>query len=211
MINIQIRGELYFLSLFRVSTLQLEEILRNHRNISVQSYNSHTGKDIIKYDHIYNIIMPVLSQKTQIQVTSFDNNDYYDEGYTFLRQTLEILNTRNREFSLNIDNDSSDYILTTIHHGYGTAFETEIMDLDYSNFQIQNFTSFTSIMPWNDKKIIHNIRLNHLPLNDLNRKKYSINKTESRIVKTEYLSEMLSNNFLNNFEAVYSDSFMIGN
>ena len=209
MINIQIRGELYFLTLYRISTKQIEDISYNNHNISMQFYNNHTGTEEIKYDHIYNISMPVLSQNTQIQVTSFDNNNYYDEGHTFLRETLEIINIRDSEFSLNIDNDSSDFILVTINHGYGTAFETEIMDLDYSNFQIQNFTSLASIIPWNDKKIIHNIKLNHLPLNDLNRKKYGIMKTESRVIKTKYLSELLRNNFLKNFEAVHSDSFMI--
>jgi len=211
MINLQIRGELYFLSLYRISTKQLEDILHSNYNISMQFYNNHTGRGKIKYDHIYNISMPVLSHNTQIQVTSFDNNNYYDEGHTFLRETLNIINIRDREVSLNIDNDSSDFILVTINHGYGTAFETEIMDLDYSNFQIQNFTSFASVMPWNDKKIIHNIKLNHLPLNDLNRKKYGIAKTESRIIKTKYLSELLSNKFLKNFKAVHSDSFMISN
>ena len=211
MINLQIRGELYFLSLYRISTKQLEDILNSNYNISAQLHNNHIGREEIKYDHIYNISMPVLSQNTQIQVTSFDNNNYYDEGHTFLRETLDIINIRDRVFSLNIDNDSSDFILVTINHGYGTAFETEIMDLDYSNFQIQNFTSFASVMPWNDKKIIHNIKLNHLPLNDLNRKKYGIAKTESRIIKTKYLSELLSNNFLKNFEAIHSDSFMISN
>tara|TARA_X000001036_G_scaffold51833_2_gene41227 strand:+ start:4849 stop:5487 length:639 start_codon:yes stop_codon:yes gene_type:complete len=209
MVNIQIRGELYFLSLYRISTKQLEDISYNNYNISMQLYNNHTGIEEIKYDHIYNISMPVLSQDTQIQVTSFDNSNYYDEGHTFLRETLEIINIRDSEFSLNIDNDSSDFILVTINHGYGTAFETEIMDLDYSNFQIQNFTSLASIIPWNDKKIIHNIKLNHLPLNDLNRKKYGIMKTESRVIKTKYLSELLLNNFLKNFEDVHSDSFMI--
>ena len=209
MVNIQIRGELYFLSLYRISTKQLEDISYNNYNISMQLYNNHTGIEEIKYDHIYNISMPVLSQNTQIQVTSFDNSNYYDEGHTFLRETLEIINIRDSEFSLNIDNDSSDFILVTINHGYGTAFETEIMDLDYSNFQIQNFTSLASIIPWNDKKIIHNIKLNHLPLNDLNRKKYGIMKTESRVIKTKYLSELLLNNFLKNFEDVHSDSFMI--
>ena len=209
MVNIQIRGELYFLSLYRISTKQLEDISYNNYNISMQLYNNHKGIEEIKYDHIYNISMPVLSQNTQIQVTSFDNNNYYDEGHTFLRETLEIINIRDSEFSLNIDNDSSDFILATINHGYGTAFETEIMDLDYSNFQIQNFTSLASIIPWNDKKIIHNIKLNHLPLNDLNRKKYGIMKTESRVIKTKYLSELLLNNFLKNFEDVHSDSFMI--
>ena len=127
-----------------------------------------------------------------------------------VRETLEIINIRDSEFSLNIDNDSSDFILVTINHGYGTAFETEIMDLDYSNFQIQNFTSLASIIPWNDKKIIHNIKLNHLPLNDLNRKKYGIMKTETRVIKTKYLSELLLNNFLKNFEDVHSDSFQFG-
>ena len=209
MVNIQIRGELYFLSLYRISTKQLEDISYNNYNISMQLYNNHTGIEEIKYDHIYNISMPVLSQNTQIQVTSFDNSNYYDEGHTFLRETLEIINKRDSEFSLNIDSDSSGFILATINHGYGTAFETEIMDLDYSNFQIQNFTSLASIIPWNDKKIIHNIKLNHLPLNDLNRKKYGIMKTESRVIKTKYLSELLLNNFLKNFEDVHSDSFMI--
>ena len=211
MINIQIRGELYFLSLYRISTKQLEDILNSNYNISAQFHNNHTGKEEIKYDHIHNISMPVLSQNAQIQVTSFDNDNYYDEGHTFLRETLDIISIKDRVFSLNIDNDSSDFILVTINHGYGTAFETEIMDLDYSNFQIQNFTSFASVMPWNDKKIIHNIKLNHLPLNDLNRKKYGIIKTESRIFKTKYLSELLSNKFLKNFETIHSDSFMISN
>ena len=211
MINLQIRGELYFLSLYRISTKQLEDILNSNYNISAQFHNNHTGREEIKYDHIYNISMPVLSQNTQIQVTSFDNNNYYDEGHTFLRKTLDIINIKDREFSLNIDNDSLGFILVTINHVYGTAFETEIMDLDYSNFQIQNFTSFSSVMPWNDKKIIHNIKLNHLPLNDLNRKKYGIIKTESRIFKTKYLSELLSNKFLKNFETIHSDSFMISN
>ena len=95
-----------------------------------------------------------------------------------------------------------------IKYGYGAGFETEIMDLNYENFETENLTVFETKIFGNQNSIVHSIKLNHLDLEDLNRDKFDFTKKQTYIIKkkrddlyylsTKKLSEQVE--FLANIE-----------
>ena len=84
---------------------------------------------------IYKNTLPIIEQNSEFQVTSFENDNYYDDGYTFLRSNLSDISSKDVNLKISLDAEGKKYIIILIKYGYGTAFETELMDLDYRNFE----------------------------------------------------------------------------
>ena len=208
MLNIQIRGQLFDICLYGLSSNTFTSILDNHNNTSEYFYCAHSGKQKIEYDNIFSISLPIFSEGTEIQITSYNNDDYYDEGHTYYRSGLNVIKKEKNDFMLTPFKNSYDYILFVIHHAYGTALETELFDLDYSSFSINNFTSFFGDVPWSKKHILYNFKMNHLPIIDMNRKKYGIIKTESSIYKVNPRLKRNNSLFFDEYKKIYADSFI---
>ena len=208
MINVQIRGQLFDICLYGISKNTFTSILDNHNNTSEYFNCAHLGNQKIEYDNIFSVSLPILSKDTEIQITSYNNDDYYNEGYTFYRNGLDVIKKEKSDFLLTPFNKSYDYIIFVIHHAYGTALETELFDLDYSSFSINNFTSFLADVPWSRKHILYNFKMNHLPIIDMNRKKYGIIKTESSVYEVNPQLKRNSSLFFDEHKKVYADSFI---
>ena len=74
-----------------------------------------------------------------MQVTSFENDNYYDDGYTFLRSNLSDISSKDVNLKISSRCGGEKYIIILLKYGYGAAFETELMDLDYRNFEIMKY------------------------------------------------------------------------
>ena len=66
--------------------------------------------------------------------------------------------------------------------GYGTGFETEIIDFDYKNFSPNDIVCFSSNTFWSKHKLAHGINLNYLALEDLGRDKYQLSRVTSYLI-----------------------------
>ena len=150
---------------------------------------------------------PIHSDQTAIQITSFENDNYYDEGHTFLRLNSDNLQLEPHYTEFAVNQKLFNYFIFTIQHGFGTAFETDIMDFNYKTFNLESFTARTIYIPGVNQKMMHHIKLNSFPLENLNRKKHSINLTKSYIYKTSSDKSLVDNSFFNNKEIVHSDSY----
>ena len=134
MVNIQIRGNLIDIEMTSISKY-------NFDNLFTGKFSGDHIKDFLSTSSdcktIYKNTLPIIEPNSEFQVTSFENDNYYDDGY-------------------------------------GAAFETELMDLDYRNFEDNEIQISTTRLFGGTNRVITSMKLNHLPLEDLKRSKYDI-------------------------------------
>ena len=116
----------------------------------------------------------MIEQNSELQVTSFENDNYYDDGYTFLRSNSSDISSKDVTLKISLDAERGKYIIILLKYGYGAAFETELMDLDYRNFENNELQNNSTKLFDGANRVITSMKLNHLPLEDLKRSKYDI-------------------------------------
>ena len=171
MVNIQIRGNLIDIEMTSVSKY-------NFDNFSTGEFSNDHLKDFLSKSSdcttIYKSTLPIVEQNSEFQVTSFENDNYYDDGYTFLRSNLSDIISKDVNLKISLDTEGKKYIIILIKYGYGAAFETELMDLDYRNFESDELQNSSTKLFGGANRVITSMKLNHLPLEDLKRSKYDI-------------------------------------
>jgi len=183
MVNIQIRGNLIEVVLEKLSANKISKLQKTTtpqisllRDIEKQKINTH--------NNIYRNILPVIDDSLELQVSSFDNDNYYDDGYTFFRSNLDNIGHQDKNITILLEKIDIEYFLIKLNYGYGAGFETEIIDLDYKSFETDklNFNSTFLFEKYN--QVLHSLSLNYLNLEDLGRNKFEIFKTEILLVKS---------------------------
>ena len=109
-----------------INCIKLE---KNHSLIIFEENNFDTGKTS---DDIIKISTPLLSRDSELQVTYFDENDYYNDGYTFFRVNPDKLSKKDLKLYLDIPN--TDYLILNSAIFQGNCFETDINDQSYNHF-----------------------------------------------------------------------------
>ena len=207
MINIQIRGPLAILQVHGLTEDDSNYLRRNNFCFSKHLLNTNHSSELNKFTELHFRQYPIHSEETSVQITSFENGNYYDEGHTFLRLNVNKLKLDPLHTELAVNQKSFNYFIFTIQYGFGTALETDIMESDYKNFDLKSFTAGTILVPGVNQKMMHHIKLNSFPLENLNRKKYSINLTKSYIYRISSGKSITNDSFFNNKEIVHSDSY----
>ena len=181
MVNIQIRGNLIHLELKTIpESKDFSSTINSNSQIDFRNY---IKKTISEQKVIYQNTLPVIDSNCEIHITSFENDNYYDDGYTFFRSNLDELNCKNEDFKIPIKVLKNDHFLLNIKTGYGAGFETEIMDLNYENFETEALKVFETKMFGNQSNIMHSLKLNYLDLQDLKRNKFDFAKKETYLIK----------------------------
>ncbi|MBT4250653.1 hypothetical protein HOD84_09960 [bacterium] len=183
MVNIQIRGNLIEVVLEKLSANKISKLQKTAtpqisllRDIEKQKINTH--------NNIYRNILPVIDDSLELQVSSFDNDNYYDDGYTFFRSNLDNIGHQDKNITILLEKIDIEYFLIKLNYGYGAGFETEIIDLDYKSFETDklNFNSTFLFEKYN--QVLHSLSLNYLNFEDLGRNKFEILRTEILLVKS---------------------------
>ena len=181
MVNIQIRGNLIRLELKTIPESEdFSSIINSNSQIDFRNY---IKKTMSEQKVIYQNTLPLIDSICEIHITSFENDNYYDDGYTFFRSNLDELNCKNEDFKIPIEMLKNDYFLLNIKSGYGAGFETEIMDLNYENFETEALKVFETKMFGNQNSIMHSLKLNYLDLQDLKRNKFDFAKKQTYLFK----------------------------
>ena len=171
MVNIQIRGNLIDIEMISISKY-------NFDNFSTGKFSNDHIMDFLSNSSdcttIYKSTLPIIEQNSEFQVTSFENDNYYDDGYTFLRSNLSDINSKDVNLKISLDAEGEKYIIILIKYGYGAAFETELMDLDYRNFENNELQNSSTKLFDGANRVITSMNLKYLPLEDLRRSKYDI-------------------------------------
>ena len=180
MVNIQIRGPLVHITVNQFTEHQMKDMINNKKNVSEFIFKNKDQKNI---ENIFKNTFPILSATSEIHVSSFENDNYYDEGHTYFRANLNSIVSKKKNCKLGLREPLPKNIIISIMTGYGTGFETEIIDFDYKNFSPNDIICFSSDTFWGEHKIAHGINLNYLALEDLSRNKYQISSTTSYLIE----------------------------
>ena len=206
MVNIQIRGPLVHIAANRLTENAITDIIRSKKNISEIIYKNY-GQKI--FENIFHQTFPILAESSEIHVSSFDNDNYYDEGHTYFRADLNSIISNKINFKIGLRETLPKNIIISIMTGYGTGFETEIIDFDYKNFSPSDIVCFSSDTFWSKHKIAHGINLNYLTLEDLQRNKYQISSITSFLIDPDKNTKEISlgNELLDNTSITKLDYF----
>ena len=189
MINIQIRGNLIDTEIKSIS-------IYNFDNLSSGEFSVDHIKDFLINSSdcktIYKSTLPLIEENSELQVTSFENDNYYDDGYTFLRSNLSDINSKDVTLKISLDTGGEKYITILLKYGYGAAFETELMDLDYGNFEDNELQSRKTRLFGGTNTVITSMKLNRLPLKDLKRSKYDIVSEQILFFKKNFNSDEIN-------------------
>ena len=181
MVNIQIRGNLIRLELKTFPESEdFSLIINSNSQIDFRNY---IKKTVSEHKVIYQNTLPIIDSICEIHITSFENDNYYDDGYTFFRSNLDELNCKNEDFKIPVEVLKNDYFLLDIKSGYGAGFETEIMDLNYENFETEALKVFETKIFGSQNNIMHSLKLNYLDLQDLKRNKFDFAKKQTYLIK----------------------------
>ena len=208
MVNIQIRGPLVHIKVNQFTKNVITDMMDKEKNISEFIFKN---KDLKNFNNIFNNTFPMLSTTSEIQVSSFENDNYYDEGHTYYRASLESIISGKKDCKIHLKGSLTKNTVISFMSGYGTGFETEIIDFDYKNFSPSGITCLSSSTFWSKHEITHGININYLTLQDLGRTKYQITSIHSYVLnplsKNNWLD--LGENFKSETEVIHSDFYQI--
>ena len=133
------------------------------------------------FDDIIKISAPLLSRDSELQVTYFDENDYYNDGYTFFRANPDKLSRKDLKLYLDIPN--TDYLILNSAIFQGNCFETDINDQSYNHFTKQDIHIDCMDISWIDKRTISKIYFRGNELKDKVKEKNQLIRFTTMIIK----------------------------
>ena len=189
MVNIQIRGNLIDIEMKSISKYNFDNFLTGE-------FSDDQIKDFLisspDCKTIYKSTLPIIEQSSELPVASFENDNYYDDGYTFLRSNSSDISSKDVTLKISLEPERGKYIIVLLKYGYGAAFETELMDLDYRNFENTELQTSSTKLFDGANRVITSMKLNHLPLEDLKRSKYDIISEQILFFEKNYNSDELN-------------------
>lgn len=135
------------------------------------------------FDDIIKISTPLLSIDSELQVTYFDENDYYNDGYTFFRVNPDKLSRKDLKLYLEIPN--TDYLILNSAIFQGNCFETDINDQSYNHFTKQDIHIDCMDISWIDKRTISKIYFRGNELKDKVKEKNQLIRFTTMIIKPD--------------------------
>lgn len=135
------------------------------------------------FDDIIKINTPLLSRDSELQVTYFDENDYYNDGYTFFRANPDKLSMKDLKLYLDIPN--TDYLILNSAIFQGNCFETDINDQSYNHFTKQDIHIDCMDISWIDKRTISKIYFRGNELKDKVKEKNQLIRFTTMIIKPD--------------------------
>lgn len=135
------------------------------------------------FDDIIKISTPLLSRDSELQITYFDENDYYNDGYTFFRANPDKLSRKDLKLYLDIPN--TDYLILNSAIFQGNCFETDINDQSYNHFTKQDIHIDCMDISWIDKRTISKIYFRGNELKDKVKEKNQLIRFTTMIIKPD--------------------------
>ena len=135
------------------------------------------------FDDIIKMSTPLLLRDSELQVTYFDENDYYNDGYTFFRANPDKLSKKDLKLYLDIPN--TDYLILNSAIFQGNCFETDVNDQSYNHFTKQDIHIDCMDISWIDKRTISKIYFRGNELKDKVKEKNQLIRFTTMIIKPD--------------------------
>ena len=190
MINLQVRGTKSEINIGSITDTIKDRLLNEikEKKISLAELMMLKKKD--RYSDIYSGEMPIISNQSEFIATSFDEKNYYDDGYSFFRAQVSSLSDKAGEMGLK--HIETKFIIVNYSVYFGCVYETEIDNLSYDEFEEDRLGIETITIPFLEKQFIKRITYNRAPYNDLNRSKVLLVKFNSMLCGTKTVDKNLT-------------------
>ena len=197
MINVQIRGFL--------SKIEIQSISESEKNFLLNFIGDSkmTLAEILLDTNRFNLnsseklTLPVVTNDAEIIITSFTEDDYYSDGYSFFREKV---NKMTDKASILKDIAVENYGLIREKIYYGCSFETNVKKVNYENFNKDNFDIETVTIPFLKKTFIHNIFLYNQKIHDEIKSKNQFIKNKAVLYENIYKGNQQKHMNLNELE-----------
>ena len=150
------------------------------------------------FDDVLKIESPLLISNSELQVTYFDEDDYYHDGYTFYRSNPREL--KKTESELVFELPESEYLIINTGIFYGNCFETDLKGESYEFFRPEDISLNCVKVSWSDKKYINKVFFKDLELINSKKRKEQIVQLTTMIIKPELNHSSLKVNHMNLFQ-----------
>ena len=191
MLNIQIRGFL--------SKIEIQSISESEKNFLLNFIGDSkmTLAEILLDTNTFNLnnsqklMLPVVTNDAEIIITSFTENNYYDDGYSFFREKV---NKMTDKASILENIAVGDYGLIKEKIYYGCSFESNVKEVNYQNFDKNNFDIETVEIPFFKKTYINNVFFCNQKIHDVIKSKNQFIKHKAVLYENRYKSNSNLNN-----------------
>ena len=197
MINIQIRGFL--------SKIEIQSISESEKNFLINFIGDSklTLAEILLDKNKFNLnnseklMLPILTDDAEIIITSFAEDDYYGDGYAFFREKVNNMTDKASTLE-NISSESYGLIKEKIY--YGCSFESNVKEVNYQNFDKNNFDIETVEIPFFKKTYINNVFFCNQKIRDVKKSKNQFIKHKAVLYENSYKINQKRNSNLNELE-----------
>ena len=187
MLNFQIRGYKLESCIGSLSKFDFSDMINciklEKKPLTELIFEEHNFGHWKNFDDIIKISTPLLSKDSELQVTYFDENDYYNDGYTFFRANPDKLSRKDLKLYLDIPN--TDYLILNSAIFQGNCFETDINDQSYNHFTKQDIHIDCMDISWIDKRTISKIYFRGNELKDKVKEKNQLIRFTTMIIKPD--------------------------
>ena len=192
MLNFQIRGYRSKINIGSVSDAEKNSLIKEIKEKKVSLVDLMILEKDNRFSDIYNINLPIVNEESQLIATAYNENNYYDDGFSFFRSRLNTLIDTATE--INFEIPEKDFIIVNYLIFYGCSFETEIENLNYDTFNEEFLTIETISIPIVEQKFVKKFIYNKSPQIDLERSKNQLVKIKSVLYKIHSIDKDFINN-----------------
>ena len=164
------------MSIFPITREEKDVLLNNIRDTKM------TLSEILKntnnngFDKSFELSFPMVTHDSEIIITSFAKHDYYNDGYSFFRERLDLITDKASDYN---EIDINDYGLIKQSIYYGCSFEADLKDYDYQTFNKDKIDIETIQIPILDKTFIRSIFYSNQKIENTSRSKIQHIKNKS--------------------------------
>ena len=183
MLNIQIRGFLSKIEIQPISESEKNFLLNFIRDSKMTLSEILLDKNKFNLNNSEKLTLPVVTYDAEIIITSFTEDDYYSDGYSFFREKVDKMTDKSSILD-NIAVENYGLIKEKIY--YGCSFEGNVEEVGYQNFDKHNFDIETVAIPFLKKTFIHNIFLRNQKIHDELKSKNQFIKNKAVLYENIY-------------------------
>ena len=183
MLNIQIRGFLSKIEIQSISESEKNFLLNFIGDSKMTLSEILLDKNKFNLNNSEKLTLPVVTNDAEIIITSFTEDDYYSDGYSFFREKVDEMTDKSSILD-NIAVENYGLIKEKIY--YGCSFEGNVKEVGYQNFDKHNFDIETVTIPFLKKTFIHNIFLCNQKIHDELKSKNQFIKNKAVLFENIY-------------------------
>lgn len=197
MLNIQVRGYLSKIEIQSISESEKNFLLNFIGDSKLTLSEILLDKNKFHLNNSEKFIFPIITYDTEIIITSFAEDAYYSDGYSFFREKVKKIADK-ASILENVVVKNYGLIKEKIY--YGCSFESHVKEVQYQNFNKNNFDIETVTIPFLNKTFINNIFYCNQKINDELKSKNQFIKHKAVLYESIYKGNQQDNKDLNESE-----------